>query len=260
MPNYKSKEVPPDQLRWRCLPKSLGLKTTNDVKPTKEIIGQDRALRALTLGLEMKHPGYNVFVTGFSGTGRMTTIKRLLSEFQQKKVSLKDHCYVHNFSNSDQPTLISLPVGEGAKFQDDMEQFIDDLLRDIPALFESKRFKEERKRSMEFFQERQRSVLKDFEQKVKERGFEVIQVQVGPVMRPDIAPVYEGQPITFDQLDALVKEGKITKDRLEQLAKERQVLEGQMELMLRELRNIERKAKESRAQLRWRYGGCVADS
>src|SRR5438477_11316846 len=75
-------EVPASQLRWHCNPKYISVKSTNDVKPTKEIIGQERALRALRLGLEMKHPGYNVFVTGFSGTGRMTTIKRLLAEFE----------------------------------------------------------------------------------------------------------------------------------------------------------------------------------
>src|SRR6266852_888321 len=94
-------EVPASQLRWHCNPKYISVKTTNDVKPTKEIIGQERALRALRLGLEMKHPGYNVFVTGFSGTGRMTTIKRLLSEFEQANSNLRDRCYVHNFKNHD---------------------------------------------------------------------------------------------------------------------------------------------------------------
>jgi len=241
----KIKEVPAEKLRWQCELESLKVKTTDDVKLTKEIIGQDRALRALRLGLEMKHPGYNVFVTGFSGTGRMTTIKRLLSEFQNIKVPLRDHCYVHNFLNSDQPILISLPAGDGLKFQEDMDNLIQEFLKNIPAVLESRRFKEERKRSMELFQERQRSVLKDFEQKVKERGFEVIQVQVGPIMRPDIAPVFNNQPVTFDQLDALVKEGKITKEQVEQMLKERTILENQMELMLRELRNIEKKAKES---------------
>jgi len=254
MPKSKSsKEVPVDQLRWHCDPKSLKIKTTDEVKPIKEIIGQDRALRALQLGLEIKHAGYNVFVTGFSGTGRMTTIKRLLAEFQHKKIPLKDHCYVHNFHNNDQPILVTLPAGEGVKFQDDMDDLIEELLKDIPAVFESRRYKEERKRSMEFFQERQRSVLKDFEQKVKERGFEVIQVQVGPVMRPDIAPLLNGQPIAFEQIDTLIKEGKMTKEQVEQMMKERTVLENQMELMLRELRNIERKAKESVGTLEERF-------
>src|SRR5712671_3398591 len=94
-------EIPPNQLRWRCPTKYINAKTTNDVKPSKDIIGQERALRALRLGLEIKHPGYNVFVTGFSGTGRMTTIRRLLAEFEQKKVQLSDLCYVHNFKDND---------------------------------------------------------------------------------------------------------------------------------------------------------------
>lgn len=246
MPKTKlNHEIPPSQLRWICDPKSLKVKSTNEVRATKEIIGQDRALRALRMGLEMKHPGYNVFVTGFSGTGRMTTIKRLLSEFQDKKTSLRDHCYLHNFINNDQPILVTLPAGQGSQLREEMDNLLQEFLKNIPGVFESKRFKEERKRSMEFFQERQRSVLKDFEQKVRERGFEVIQVQVGPMMRPDIAPLHEGQPITFDQMDAFMKEGKITKQQVEQMIQDRTQLEGQMELMLRELRNIEKKAKES---------------
>jgi len=247
------KEVPFSQLHWQCDPESLGAQTTDDIKPRKEIIGQERAIRALQLGLEIKHPGYNIFVTGFSGTGRMTTIKRLLSEFQQRTVPLKDHCYVHNFRNGDQPTLISLPAGEGCKFYAEMSDLVQDLIKNIPAAFERKRFKDERKRLMELFQERQRSVLRDFEQKVKERGFEVVQVQAGPMVRPDITPVVENQPVSFEQLDALVKEGKVTKEKVEQMAKDRTLLESQMELVLRELRNIERKAKDSVNELAERF-------
>ncbi len=246
-------EVPATQLRWHCNPKLINVKSTNEVKPTKEIIGQERALRALRLGLEMNHPGYNVFVTGFSGTGRMTTIKRLLAEFENTVVPLKDLCYVHNFRDNDQPILISLPVGQGRKFKDEMETLIHDLIKDIPASFETKRFKDERKRLMEHFQERQQSVLKEFEKRVKERGFEVVQVQVSTGMRPDITPVVNNQPVNFDQLDNLLKEGQTTKEKIEQLSKDRVVLEGQMENVLRELRNIERKARESMDELAERF-------
>jgi len=238
-------EVPLTQLRWRCDPKTLGIATTNDIKPTKEIIGQERALKALRLGLAMKHAGYNVFVTGFSGTGRMTTIKRMLSELQHTSVALKDRCYVHNFQNADQPVLITLPAGQGMKFRDAMEVLISDLVKNIPAAFERKRFKDERRRTMEHFHERQQSVLHDFESKVKEKGFEVIQVQAGGSVRPDITPVVNGQPVTFEQLETHLKQGEVTKEQIDQMTKDRLVLEGQMELIFRELRNIERKARES---------------
>ena len=194
--NLHSCEVPARQLRWVCPPSSLRVRSTDHVKPTKEIIGQDRALRSLHLGLEMKHPGYNVFVTGFSGTGRMTTIKRLLLEYEQKPTVLKDRCYVHNFTNGDHPVLLTLPAGDGCTFHNDMQGLVQELIKNIPAAFERKRFKDERKRMVEHFQERQQSVLRDFEQRVREKGFEVVQVQVGAMMRPDITPVVENQPVS----------------------------------------------------------------
>src|SRR2546426_8334802 len=132
----KFKEIPANQLRWHCDPDHIRVKTTDDAKASKEIIGQERALRALRLGLEMKHPGYNVFVTGFSGTGRMTTIRRLLAEFEQRKVQLSDLCYVHNFKDNDQPVLLTLPVGQGSQFRKEMDDLIEELRKDIPAAFE----------------------------------------------------------------------------------------------------------------------------
>lgn len=249
----RNNEVSVHQLRWRCNPKSLGIKTTDDVKPLKEIIGQDRALRALRLGLEIKHYGYNVFVTGFSGTGRTTTLKRLLSEFQKANIPLRDYCYVNNFRNPDQPILITLEAGQGVRFRSDMDELIADLLKNIPAVFESRRYQEARKQTLEHFQERQRSILKDFEKRVRERGFELIQVQAGQAVRPDIAPVINNTPVSFEQLDQLVEQGKLTQENVDQLLKERAALETQMEILLKEMRNIERKAKESVNELAERF-------
>jgi Cdc6-like AAA superfamily ATPase len=132
-------EVPADQLRWRCLPASLGVRTIDEVKPLKEIIGQDRALRALRMGLEMTHSGYNIFVTGHPGTGRTTTIKRLLHEFEGRAIPLTDKCYVHNFRDSDAPMVITLPAGKGAEFKRDVGNFLSELLKSVPAVFESRR-------------------------------------------------------------------------------------------------------------------------
>jgi lon-related putative ATP-dependent protease len=247
--NLKKYEVSVEKLRWRCDPATLGVKTSNDVKVSKEIIGQERALRSLRLGLEMKHPGYNVFVTGYSGTGRMTTIKLLLAEFEKKQIPLRDRCYVYNFKDPDQPTLITLPAGRGRKFQHDMEELLANLKKDIPSLFESKRFQEERKKVIQHFQDRQKTILKDFEKKVKEKGFEVIQVQIGASVRPDIAPMVNNQPVGLDHLEKLVSEGKMTREQVETLMNERMRLEDSLELLMREMRNIDRKAKESLDEL-----------
>ncbi len=249
----QSKRVSANKLRWRCNTNKLKFNTTDDVQPVKEIIGQDRALRSLRLGLEIKHDGYNVFVTGFSGTGRTTTIKRLLKEYTVQKVKLYDYCYVYNFQNPDQPLLIKLDSGQGNNFRKDMDEFLADLLKNIPAIFESKRYQDEKKKVVEHFQDRQRSVLKEFEKKVKAKGFEVIQVQAGALMRPDIAPVMNNVPVTYEQIETLLQQGQITQEQIESWMKERKILESQMEIVLREMRNIERKLNETLEELAFKY-------
>ena len=237
------------KLRWQCDPNSLGIKSTNDILPTREIIGQERALRALRVGLEMNHDGYNIFVTGITGTGRTTTIKRLLQDFEKKPGQMKDHCYVYNFKNPDTPIAISLPAGQGRGLKQDMENFIKELLRDIPAVYESQRYQQARKKLVMHFQERQKSVLKDFERRVKERGFDLVQVQAGNSMRPDIVPVVNGTPMGLDQIETLVQKNEFSKEQFATMRDALTDLEKQMATVFRELRNIEKKVQMSLSEL-----------
>jgi len=240
-----SLRLTPEQLRWRCTPAMVGVASTDEASPAAEIIGQDRATRAVRVGLEMKQHGYNIFVTGSWGTGRTTTIQRMLAEFETRPGHLTDKCFVHNFRNPDSPSLIVLPSGKGCSFREDMENFLQELLKAIPGIFDSRRYQEQRKTTLEHFQSRQRSVLKEFERRVKERGFEVVQVQAGSGTRPEIAPVLDGNPATIDQLHAKVEAGEMQKKELDDVLAHQAELEGQLELVLREMRNIERKAKKS---------------
>ena len=242
-------EVRDEQLRWHCTPHDLGVESIEQVQPSSEIIGQDRALRALRVGLEMMRYGYNVFVTGSAGTGRTTTIKQLLDEYGHQQAELTDKCYVHNFHDPDSPLMISLPAGQGVAFRKDMGSLVTELLKGIPALFESRRYQEQRKSLLEHFQSRQRSVLKDFERRVKEKGFEVVQVQTGPSMRPEIAPVIEGNPTSIEQLQAKVDAGETSQAEMNKILATQTDLEGQMDLVMREMRNIERRAKKSLEEL-----------
>ena len=68
-------ELPLEALRWSCPRDRIPAETTEGVEPVESIIGQDRALKALKMGVELFSPGYNIFVCGLSGTGKATTIK-----------------------------------------------------------------------------------------------------------------------------------------------------------------------------------------
>lgn len=251
--------LPVDNLRWQCDPKSLKVKTSDEIKPSREIIGQERALRALRVGLAMKHFGYNIFVTGLSGTGRTTTIKRMLHEFEAKVDGLRDHCYVFNFKNPDQPIALSLPAGHGKGLKIDMANFIADLLRDIPAIYESQRYQDARKSVLGHFQDRQKTVLQDFEKRVKERGFELVQVQVGNLMRPDIVPLVGEKATSLDELETLSQKGEFPKEQFTSLREAQGVLEKQMSTVFRELRNIEKKVQQSLTEIEERLVMPIVD-
>ncbi len=238
-------ELPATSLRWHCEPSSLGVNRIEEVTPLHEIIGQDRALRALSLGLDMKHAGYNVFVTGNAGTGRTTAIKQLLQGFSEQPANLTDKCYVHNFRDPDSPVMIALPAGQGTAFKKDMTAFLAEIQKAIPAVFESRRYADQRKSTLGHFQDRQRTILREFEKRVREQGFEVVQIQGGSGTRPEIVPVIDGNPATLEQFHARIDTGETTPEEYKKFLEQHAALEKQMDLVMREMRNIERKAKRS---------------
>ena len=84
------KEVPVEKLRWRLDPATLPFESTDDLEPLKEIIGQERAVDAFKFGMGMNKAGYNVFVTGMPGTGRMATVRRLLQGMSKDQGQVPD--------------------------------------------------------------------------------------------------------------------------------------------------------------------------
>ena len=113
-------ELSPEKLRKVFDPKTISCQTTEEISPLTEIIGQDRAVKALKFGLEIKERGFNIYVSGRPGTGRMTAVKDYLEETAKTKAVPDDWCYVNNFSNEYEPKALRLPPGKGKAFKDEM--------------------------------------------------------------------------------------------------------------------------------------------
>jgi len=101
------------------------------------ILGQSRAQAALEFGIAMKKPGYNIFVMGESGSGKLSMITQTLASHAQKQPAPSAYAYGDNFDNSREPVVIELPAGQGAVFSKAIEKLIDNLLATFPATFES---------------------------------------------------------------------------------------------------------------------------
>ncbi|MCX8117343.1 MAG: AAA family ATPase [Desulfobacterota bacterium] len=246
-PRYE--EVPLEKLRWRCDPNLFPFETTDDIEPCKEIIGQERALEAIRVGLGIDSIGYNIFVTGLAGTGRFTTIKAVMEEMKVKGKIPNDICYVNNFKNPDMPHMLSLPAGQGNSFKREMETLIETLKKKIPLIFENENYLNKKKELVEGFRNRQAEMFREFEKRVNREGFTLVQIQVGPYSRPGIFPVVEGNPVNIEQLEAMAEEEKFPKEELERLKAKQAELINSLEEIFKETRKSEKAIRDELSAL-----------
>lgn len=239
--------VPVEKLRWRCDPAALPFDTSSLCPACEEIIGQDRAMRALLTGLDIKSLGYNIFITGMAGTGRTTTIKQLLERLEKGDQPPDDILYVNNFKCPDEPALIFLPPGKGKLFAAALDNLLEMLKANIPEFLKSKYYTDKRNAIIEEQQAKQKTLLQGFEAETAKEGFSVIQVQMGLFVKPDLIPVIDDQPTPFPKVEALVKEKKLAAERFEALKKAYEELSQKMEGVFERLREIE---EETRLRLK----------
>ncbi len=205
----KPSALPVDKLRWRCEPARLPFETTAQAELREGFVGQERALRALKMGVELTAPGYNVFVCGLAGTSRGGTIARMIGELHPGTKESSDRCYVNNFKIADRPRLLTLPRGQANSFKKDMQAGIDFLRRRIPQVFEGEPFQRQKGRIVERFTAREKDLMDDFTRKIAREQFALGHMQVGAVALPEIFPVLEGQMVPIEDISKMVHEGKL---------------------------------------------------
>jgi len=236
-PAGKSREVLPAQLRWRCDPAAFDFETTADLKPLEGIIGQERALKALQLGVELYGAGYNVFVCGLSGTGRATTVKQLLERIRPQCAPAPDRCYVHNFHRPDQPRLLTLPRGVAIPFRKDMDRAIDFLATRIPQLFEDDKFQAARGRILERYGEREKEMLGGFSDQLKKNNFALAEMGGAGTT---VVPVLKGQPVPLEKLDEMVAGGQVDPVQARQISDRQEQLQRQFVVLYRKTLELQR--------------------
>jgi len=174
-----------------------------------DIIGQERALKALRMGIEMNAKGYNIFVTGLPGTGRKTSIRKMLSEYKPKRNLVKDICFVYNFSDPDSPTVLYFAPGKAKKFKKDMHQLIETMKALIKTKLEGEPYKVKRNEIVSRIEQQENRILSEFETRLGKDNFQIIRVDDEEEQSTDIVPLYKGKPISFEELQALVASGKV---------------------------------------------------
>jgi len=237
------KELTAEQARLTYQPAAFECNSTADLQPYDGIIGQDRALSALKFGLNIRKPGFNIFVSGFAGTGKTTVIKAFLDAVALQKATPDDWCYVYNFKDPYCPRALRLPLGTGQTFQKDIRQLIDNTRRTLMQTFTSKEYSTRRSEAAEAFTRKREAAFQALSERSRAQGLLLKASQIGLVL----LPAKGDQPMTDEDYGKLsqVKKDELMQNR-EQLSKE--LKEKVLELRLEES-NLEKQLAENDHQI-----------
>ncbi|MCK5511466.1 MAG: AAA family ATPase [Thermodesulfovibrionia bacterium] len=233
-------KVTSEKLYRSCDPSELSFKTTEDIPPLEETIGQERALRSLDFGVGIDDIGFNIYILGESGTGKMTTIKNILEKKSKDRPVPNDWCYVYNFDNPDEPGALSLPPGMGLSLQKDMDELVKALQQELPTIFESKEYEKQRTAILEDFQKQQKDIFLDIEKEAKEKDFSLRKAVSGLALVP---VKKSGETLSEEEYEGL--DSKVRK-KIEEIGK---ILQEKLDDTVRTVREKEKKIKEKLKQL-----------
>jgi len=258
----KDKELKAEKLRRKADIEALGFKTTKSVDALEGLIGQERAVKSVTFGLTVPNKGYNIFIVGEPGSGRMTYS---LEEIKRRAASMPapdDWIYVFNFDDSGIPIAINLPAGKGKELVKDAETAIEDLKITLAKAFDNNEYEDNKAHLVKVFQEEVNELMEELRKSAEAKNFSIKRTPQGFVNLPMImAPplkrdgesqdaAHEGaQPspvlreMQQEEFEALSKEEQ---DALQKVSEE--ISQRTLEI-LRQIREREKDLKEKIKEL-----------
>jgi lon-related putative ATP-dependent protease len=229
------KALPLEDYRALYKPEQVACSTTETMEPTHEIIGQDRAQKALRFGLGIREKGFNIYVAGMPGTGRRTAVKKFLNELAKTKPKADDWVYVNNFADPYEPLAIRLPPGVGSQLRTDMASFVAEARRALPRAFESEDYTAKRQEALGKLDTERAAIISEINAGAAKQGFTI---QIGPTGLL-IIPVIDNKPLTEEEFDALPQE---TRD---DIIHKREALDLDLRGGFRRLRELDTKGTEA---------------
>lgn len=208
-------ELTPEELDFSIDPAETA-SLRKDLKKER-VIGQPRALKALRMGCRITGRGYNIFVTGRPGTGRKTTVRRVVEEYDVQQRNLRDLAVVYNFRNPERPMVLYLEPG-GAKL---LKSRLHDLIEAVKGIIREKLGGEaynSRKNYLLTGAEREENLrISDFEQKLRDKGFQMVQIDEEGAGSTDLIPLMDGEMVSFSELQEKTKDGSFTTEEWDRM-------------------------------------------
>ena len=227
-------ELSYNMLRNECNPDIFSFKDTSELEPSHGIIGQERAVKAMEFGLKIKTRGYNIYMSGMTGTGKTSYAEKYIKKIAENGKVPDDWCYIHNFDKPIQPMALNLPAGLGKTFQKDMDDFIKILEVEISKTFDSEDYERERTCIVKEFQSKRNELLEQLSEDAEKQGFKVKTTSAGIYF----LPVIEGKTISEQEY------GELDEKLKHQISEKSDQVQIETIDIIRKIKSIEKDAEE----------------
>lgn len=230
-----------------CKATTFKFKDTNHFEPSHDIISQDRAVRAINMGLGIRKPGYNIYVAGIQGTGKTSVMRTFLERWSKDSKSPLDWIYVYNFSDGESPRAISLKPGTAKAMKKRMDAMVKNLRESIPNALQSEDYENAVNAYLSSINDRKSKLYSELEKLAKTMGFVIKSTRLGI----ETIPVVEGRTLSEKEYSKLNEDDRT---KIEEL---RAKLEPEVLDFARKVRGIESEANEYVEKIRGEIGTNV---
>lgn len=227
------------QLKNRLSLKKFEINESEPMPDFRNILGQPRATKALEFGVNINHPGYNLYVAGESGIGRTSYVLEYLKAIASRGNTPNDWLYINNFDNPLEPRCLSLPENQGRTLQKNISHFIEEVLAIFPAIFEHTTFLQKKTNIEKNFDKKYESALQSIERLAQLKNIALYRTEEGI----NFVPLIDGK--MADEA-ALAKQDDAFKDAFYQNMEE---LEDQLNQAMLELPQWQRELNNQLVQL-----------
>ena len=241
----------PEKLKAEKLKKNykkevFDFETTEEVESfSEELIGQQRAVKAMELGLKVEQKGYNIFISGLAGTGRKTYAKTLAKKKSEKKPTPSDLCYVYNFENDEEPQVLKLEAGKACMLKEDLIDLIDNLKEEIPEAFVGEEYEKKKSQIMNKYQNKSNQLMEEFRTKAKEKGFILQNTAQGLIPVPINE---EGEQIKQEEFEFMDEEKR------EEIQNKSQEVKSELDKVMRKINQLKTEAQNKLKDLEKKIG------
>lgn len=227
------------QLRKTYPPSELKTISSGLPDHRKAIIGQSRAVKALSFGLGNRAPGFNVYVSTPEVDDKFSVIQHFLQELAVKAPIPNDWCYVNNFKAPYCPNALRLPQGMALTFKKDIDHFITEARRALIKTLSSEEYAKKQNLLKEALIKKQQQIFTELNEKARKENFVIKRTPIEVMAFPQ----KEDSPMTDEEFRALKPD-----ERAEIFEKQRLIQEG-LESAIRKARKLEREMLQELADL-----------